>query len=73
MSCVFQLKALNISGIGIVQQHSYTAFSALLPPETVQAECNAVVCLVNDYSKEADPQANVSAFEQCELHVKETP
>jgi len=27
-----QLKALNISGIGIVQQHSYTAFYVLLPP-----------------------------------------
>ena len=59
--------------MGIVRQYSYTAFYVLLPPETVQAECNAVVCLVNDYSKEADPQANVSAFEQCELHVKETP
>ena len=26
-----QLKALNISGIGIVQQYSYTAFYVLLP------------------------------------------
>ena len=27
-----QLKALNITGMGIVRQHSYTAFSVLLPP-----------------------------------------
>ena len=29
-----------------------------------------VVCLVNDYSKEAEPQANVSAFEQWEYEQK---
>ena len=28
--------------IGIVRQHSYTAFSVLLPPKTVQAERNEV-------------------------------
>lgn len=31
-----------------------------------------VVCLVNNYSKEADPQANVSAFEQCEYEQEIT-